>query len=154
MKRLWQSDAQRTAGKAGNESLIRQSAFIRRGCSWDLEASSGAAKSRLGAEAEKVRWIVADVTLCEPTEVYDVWRDRAAYIARMEKALREGGHEIVATFARDGPERCSGSPIVRYDAEILGETLGKGFELIETHRHTLATPWGSTQSFQRAFRFR
>lgn len=134
----------------------------------DLSAAAlEAAKSRLGIEAEKVRWIVADATLWEPTEVYDVWHDRAAfhfltdqadrtaYIARLKKALREGGHAIVATFAPDGPERCSGLPIVRYDAESLGETLGERFELIETRRHTHATPWGSTQSFQfSAFQFR
>lgn len=119
-----------------------------------------AAKSRLGAQAESVKWIVADATLWEPTETYGIWhdraafhflieeRDRAAYIVRMKKALRAGGHAIVATFAPDGPERCSGLPIMRYDAETLGQTLGRGFELIETRRHSHATPWGSTQSFQ------
>jgi hypothetical protein len=75
-------------------------------------------------------------------------RDRAAYIARLKKALRAGGHAIIATFAPDGPERCSGLPIMRYDAESLRETLGQGFELIETRKHIHSTPWGSTQSFQ------
>ena len=129
-------------------------------------AALEAAKSRLGAKAEKVIWIVADATLWEPTEVYDIWhdraafhflteeRDRAAYIVRMKRALRVGGHAIVATFAPDGPERCSGLPIRRYDAETLGRTLGQEFILIETRRHTHTTPWGSTQSFQfSAYRF-
>jgi trans-aconitate methyltransferase len=110
----------------------------------DLSATAlDAAKSRLGAQAESVEWIVADATLWEPTETYGIWhdraafhflieeRDRAAYIVRMKKALRAGGHAIVATFAPDGPERCSGLPIMRYDAETLGRTLGRGFELIE-----------------------
>jgi trans-aconitate methyltransferase len=133
----------------------------------DLSAAAlNAAKSRLGAQAERVKWIVADATLWDPDEVYEVWhdraafhflteeRDRAAYVARMRKALRAGGHAIVATFAPDGPGRCSGLPIMRYDAETLGQTLGSGFELIETRRHAHATPWGSTQSFQfSAFRF-
>ena len=129
-------------------------------------AALEAAKARLGAQAAQVNWIVADATLWEPTEVYDIWHDRAAfhflteereragYIVRMKKALRTGGHAIVATFAPDGPERCSGLPIMRYNAETLGQTLGREFNLIETRRHTHTTPWGSTQSFQfSVFRF-
>jgi trans-aconitate methyltransferase len=129
-------------------------------------AALKAAKSRLGAPAEKVDWIVADATIWEPTEAYDIWHDRAAfhflteendrvaYIERMKKALRAGGHAIVATFAPDGPERCSGLRVMRYDAETLGRTLGQEFDLIETRRHSHTTPWGSTQSFQfSVFRF-
>jgi hypothetical protein len=100
-------------------------------------------------------------------QVYDIWhdraafhflteeRDRAAYIVRMKKALRAGGHAIVATFAPDGPERCSGLSFMRYDAETLDQTLGQQeFDLIKTRRHTHTTPWSSTQSFQfSVFRF-
>ena len=130
------------------------------------DAALKAAKSRLGAQSENVTWIVADATLWEPAEVYDIWHDRAAfhflteendrvaYIERMKKALRAGGHAIVATFAPDGPERCSGLRVMRYDAETLGRTLGQEFDLIETRRHSHTTPWGSTQSFQfSVFRF-
>ena len=133
----------------------------------DLSGSAlKAAKSRLGAQAEKVNWIVADATLWKPTEIYDIWHDRAAfhflteesdraaYVVRMKKALRPGSHAVVATFAPDGPERCSGLAVMRYDAEALGDALGQAFELVETRRHTHATPWGSTQSFQfSVFRF-
>ena len=125
-----------------------------------------AAKSRLGAQAQKVNWIVADVTLWEPAETYDIWHDRAAfhflteesdraaYVVRMKRALRAGGHAIVATFAPDGPERCSGLPVMRYDAETLGQILGHGFKLVEARKHTHVTPRGSTQSFQfNVFRF-
>ncbi len=127
----------------------------------DLSAAAlEAAKSRLGAQAAKVRWIAADATVWEPTEVYDLWhdraafhflteeQDRAAYVDRMKRALRGGGHAIIATFAPDGPERCSGLPVMRYDAESLGRTLGKGFELIETRRQSHSTPRGAIQSFQ------
>jgi trans-aconitate methyltransferase len=91
-------------------------------------AAFKAAKARVGAEAENVRWLVADATTWEPSETYDIWHDRAAfhflteenhraaYIERMKKALRTGGHAIVATFAPDGPERCSGLPVMGYDS--------------------------------------
>lgn len=124
------------------------------------EAALTAAKARLGDRAAQVRWIVGDVTSWEPSETYDVWhdraafhflteeRDRAAYVGRLERALAPGGHAIIATFASDGPERCSGLPVMRYDAASLGQTLGPGFQLVQAMAHTHATPWGATQSFQ------
>ena len=124
------------------------------------EAALEAAKDRLGGRATRVQWIVADATVWEPREAYDIWhdraafhflteeRDRAAYIARLEGALKVGGHAIIATFALDGPERCSGLAVVRYDPVSLGQTLGRTFQLVDTRRHAHATPWGSNQSFQ------
>ena len=125
------------------------------------EAALAAAKDRIGRGADQVRWIVADVTVWEPQEAaYDVWhdraafhfltedRDRTAYVARLTKAVRPGGHAIIATFAPDGPERCSGLPIARYDAHSLGRVLGGAFALVETLRHEHRTPSGSPQRFQ------
>ena len=124
------------------------------------EAALTAAKARLGGRAARVHWIVADVTAWEPPRTYDIWhdraafhflteeRDRAAYVARLERALKAGGHAIMATFALDGPERCSGLPVVRYDPASLGRTLGRAFQLVDSRRHAHATPWGSDQSFQ------
>ena len=124
------------------------------------EAALEAAKARLGVRAAQVRWIVADATVWEPLKAYDIWhdraafhfltedRDRAAYVAHLERALKVGGYAIIATFALDGPERCSGLPVVRYDPASLGQTLGRGFQLVDTRRHAHATPWGSEQSFQ------
>jgi SAM-dependent methyltransferase len=123
------------------------------------EAALEAAKARLGGRAAQVQWIVADATVWEPLKAYDIWhdraafhfltedRDRAAYIARLEQALKVGGYAIIATFALDGPERCSGLP-VRYDPAGLGQTLGRAFQLVDTRRQIHATPWGSEQSFQ------
>ncbi|HEY2229978.1 MAG TPA: hypothetical protein VGI22_20005 [Xanthobacteraceae bacterium] len=74
--------------------------------------------------------------------------DRNAYLACLRAALRPGGHAIIATFALDGPQRCSGLPVVRYDAANLGNVLGSAFELVETRRHDHQTPTGSTQRFQ------
>jgi trans-aconitate methyltransferase len=124
------------------------------------EAAIAVAKARLGSRANKVKWVVADVTTWEPQQVYDLWHDRAAfhfltekhdrtaYVARLSKAVKLGGHEIIATFAPDGPERCSGLPVVRYDSESLGWVLGNAFELTATRRHQHMTPRGSEQRFQ------
>jgi SAM-dependent methyltransferase len=124
------------------------------------EAALEAAKARLGDRAVQVHWIVADATVWEPLRTYDIWHDRAAfhfltedsdravYIARLELALKVGGYAIIATFALDGPERCSGLPVMRYDAVGLGQTLGRVFQLVDTRRHAHATPWGTEQSFQ------
>ena len=124
------------------------------------EAALTAAKERLGSLAARVHWIVADATAWEQRKAYDVWHDRAAfhflteerdrlaYVGRLERAVKIGGHAIIATFALDGPEQCSGLPVVRYDSAGLGQTLGRAFQLVHTLRHTHATPWGSDQSFQ------
>jgi SAM-dependent methyltransferase len=124
------------------------------------EAALEAAKGRLGGRAAQVHWIVADATVWEPQKAYDIWhdraafhfltedRDRAAYVARLEGALKVGGYAVIASFALDGPERCSGLPVVRYDPVSLGQTLGRAFQLVDTRRHAHATPWGSNQSFQ------
>lgn len=127
----------------------------------DLSAAAlDAAKARLGERAASVDWIAADVTDWEPPKAYDVWHDRAAfhfltdandraaYVACLTRALKTGGHAIIATFALDGPERCSGLPVVRYDAASLAQTLGPAFRLIDTHRHEHATPWDFRQNFQ------
>ena len=124
------------------------------------EAALAAARSRIGESAGRVTWIAADVTIWEPSRTYDIWHDRAAfhfltergdqaaYIARLRRALRPGGHAIIGTFAPDGPERCSGLLVSRYDAAALAATLGRGFELIDARRHEHVTPWGATQKFQ------
>jgi SAM-dependent methyltransferase len=124
------------------------------------EAALEAAKARLGGRAARVHWIAADATVWEPAKVYDVWHDRAAfhfltedrgraaYVVRMERALKVGAHAIIATFALDGPERCSGLPVVRYGPLSLGQALGRAFRLVDSRQHTHATPWGSDQSFQ------
>ena len=124
------------------------------------EAALATAKARLGARAKRVQWVAGDVTIWEPRQSYDIWhdraafhflteaRDRAAYLSRLRQAVRPGGHAIIATFALDGPERCSGLPVMRYDAASLAEMLGEEFTLIETQRHQHSTPCDSMQQFQ------
>ncbi|CAN7434215.1 class I SAM-dependent methyltransferase [Rhizobium sp. LjRoot254] len=125
------------------------------------EAALAAARARLGKKGDAVEWIAADATAWEPREAaYDIWHDRAAfhfltehedqaaYIERLKLGLRKGGHVIIGTFAPDGPEKCSGLPVARHDADSLGGLLGKGFTLIDHRRHEHVTPWGSIQKFQ------
>jgi SAM-dependent methyltransferase len=127
----------------------------------DLSAAAlNAAKERLGDRGAGVEWVVADVTTWEPSQTYDLWHDRAAfhfltdhadqsaYVERLKKAVKPGGYAIIGTFALDGPERCSGLPIVRYDAATLSAILGTDFKLIDARRHDHATPWGAVQRFQ------
>jgi ubiquinone/menaquinone biosynthesis C-methylase UbiE len=127
----------------------------------DLSAAAlTATRTRLGDHAADVQWTVADVTTWEPSRAYDIWHDRAAfhfltepvdraaYITRLERAVKVGGHAIIATFAPDGPEKCSGLPVLRYDIAGLAEALGREFEPVHTRRDEHATPWGSQQAFQ------
>jgi 2-polyprenyl-3-methyl-5-hydroxy-6-metoxy-1,4-benzoquinol methylase len=124
------------------------------------ESAVSIAKMRLGERAAMVKWIVADVTQWQPTRSYDLWHDRAAfhfltdesgrtaYIDRLTKAVRPGGHAIIGTFALDGPERCSGLPVVRYDATQLSAMLTPAFALVDMRRDDHKTPWGAIQHFQ------
>lgn len=127
----------------------------------DLSAAALAvARARLGALAQKVQWIVADATLWEPPQTYDIWHDRAAfhfltseteqqaYLDRLKRGLRIGGHAIIGTFALDGPEKCSGLPVARQSPESLSTVFGAGFTLIDARRYQHATPWGAVQNFQ------
>ena len=127
----------------------------------DLSANAlEEAKKRLGRHADGIDWIAADVTTWEPSSTYELWHDRAAfhflteaadriaYVIRLKKAVRAGGHVIIATFAPDGPEKCSGLPIVRHDPEGVASALGAEFDLVDSKGHDHVTPGGNTQRFQ------
>lgn len=124
------------------------------------EAALAVAKTRLGDAGKDVQWVAADVTRWHPNQVYDVWHDRAAfhfltdardriaYVERLKRATKIGGHVIIGTFALDGPEKCSGLAVRRYDSNSLSAELGDGFELIHSQADEHSTPWDSTQRFQ------
>lgn len=126
---------------------------------------SGAAlartRSRLRGRAAAVTWLEADVTSADLAPgAYDLWHDRAvfhflvepgdrrAYVSTLRGALRPGGHVIIATFAEDGPERCSGLPVRRYGPQQLQAELGEDFELLASEREEHVTPGGAVQRFQ------
>ena len=124
------------------------------------EAALAAAKARLGDAGKTVQWVAADVTRWYPNQTYDVWHDRAAfhfltnisdraaYVECLKRATKIGSHVIIGTFAIDGPEKCSGLPVQRYDSKSLTAELGEGFELIHSRPHEHSTPWESKQRFQ------
>jgi ubiquinone/menaquinone biosynthesis C-methylase UbiE len=127
----------------------------------DLSAAAlKAAQDRLGDKASRVQWIEADITQIELAPArYDIWHDRAvfhfmttkeqraAYKRNLTNALRPSGHVIIATFAENGPEKCSGLPVQRYSVEALSAELGPDFTLIKSCREAHRTPWGSVQEF-------
>lgn len=127
----------------------------------DLSAAALAvAQARLGDDARQVSWVEADITAVDlPSQRYDLWHDRAvfhfltdaaqrhAYVERVLQSVKPGGHVIVATFAEDGPDRCSGLPVMRYGAETLHAEFGAPFELLEHSRETHHTPGGVVQQF-------
>lgn len=124
------------------------------------EAALEASRSRLGARALGVTWLAGDITKVElPERAYDVWHDRAvfhflttreereAYVQAVLRAVKPGGHVIVATFAEDGPEKCSGLPVMRYSADGLHAEFGAPFALLQQEREEHHTPLGTVQKF-------
>ena len=123
-------------------------------------AALAKSRTRLAERAGRVRWVTSDIVEWTPDEVFDVWHDRAvfhfmvrpddrdAYLATMRRALKRDGHAIVATFAADGPEQCSGLPVQRYEPEALEALFGQEFRLAECVREEHVTPAGKVQAFQ------
>ncbi len=127
----------------------------------DLSASAlEVARKRLGAAGDGATWISGDICVVMlPDQTYDIWHDRAvfhfltepaeraAYVRQVMKSVKTGGHVIVATFAPDGPEQCSGLPVARYAPGQLHREFGPSFELLEHLSEEHKTPWGSVQHF-------
>jgi ubiquinone/menaquinone biosynthesis C-methylase UbiE len=117
-------------------------------------------KKRMGSAAGSVTWLVADVTQAQlPAGAFDIWHDRAvfhflteraqrlAYVQRVASAVRCGGHVIVATFGPEGPTKCSGLDVMRYDADALHGEFGRRFRLIDSLKELHLTPFGTIQQF-------
>ena len=127
----------------------------------DLSATALAkARARLAARAARVEWVEADVLdVPLPAARYHVWHDRAVfhfltlpgdrarYVAQVRRAVRPGGVVLVATFADDGPPRCSGLGVARYSAVTLHAAFGPAFQLLMSEREEHLTPAGARQAF-------
>jgi len=128
-----------------------------------LDVSSTAielTKRRLGSAAERVHWLVGDITEIElEPNAYDLWHDRAvfhfltapelrlAYVRQVMRAVKPGGHVIISTFGPEGPTKCSGLEVIRYDAESLHGEFGGRFRLVESSEELHQTPFGTAQKF-------
>lgn len=122
------------------------------------EAALATVRERL-ADLPPDAFVVADITDWTPERTWDAWHDRAvfhfltdpddraAYVAAARAALRPGAVAVIATFAADGPEMCSGLPTARYDADALAAELGDGFVLEHAEREVHRTPAGADQAF-------
>jgi ubiquinone/menaquinone biosynthesis C-methylase UbiE len=127
----------------------------------DLSAAAlAAARKRLGGKASAVRWIEADITKANlPDHQFDIWHDRAvfhfltapedraAYVQAVFRSVKPGGHVIVATFAEDGPNQCSGLPVMRYRPDELHAEFGEAFSLLRHEKEAHHTPSGTVQQF-------
>ena len=123
-------------------------------------AALAVSQQRLGPRAARVTWMESDVlTAVLPEAGYGVWHDRAVfhflttphdrerYVTTARRALRHGGHAIVASFALDGPTRCSGLEVVRYSPDTMHREFGREFRLLDSVREEHHTPSGATQAF-------
>ena len=118
------------------------------------------ARDRIGSQGKSIKWIVSDVTKWAPVDHYDIWHDRAVfhfltefddqkiYIETLKRALKKGGYLIIGTFALDGPEKCSGLPVLRHDSHSLQILLGSDFKVIDSRKHDHQTPFQTIQHFQ------
>jgi ubiquinone/menaquinone biosynthesis C-methylase UbiE len=122
-------------------------------------AALDAAQARLRDRAGSVTWCVADARQVRLPEEVDVWHDRAVfhflteeadragYLDSVRRTLRVGGHVVIATFGPAGPERCSGLPVERYDANKLSRVFGQEFVLVRQLVKQHVTPAGTSQEF-------
>lgn len=147
----------------GDSRLVDQ--LVGRGldCLAVLDISGAAlhrAQARIGPLASALTWLEVDVTDDWDLKPMDIWHDRAVfhflitaddrarYRTHLLRTLKPHGTAILATFAPDGPEMCSGLPVARYSSDALAGELGDNFTLVEAVPHLHRTPWGATQSFQ------
>lgn len=127
----------------------------------DISANAlTSAKARLGHRGASVRWLAADVlTGALPAHTYDLWHDRAVfhflrsegdrrrYVEKVRASVKVGGYLLIATFGPEGPARCSGLDVVRYDVDQLHAQFGESFQMIGSATETHTTPWGAPQQF-------
>ena len=124
-----------------------------------LDISPDALAESRDRNGEALTYIATDITKWTPQQTYDLWHDRAvfhfltesqqqdAYIQALTAATHSGSHAVIATFAPDGPDMCSGLPVQRWSAEDLAHRFAENFTMLSNVRHEHTTPWGTVQPF-------
>jgi SAM-dependent methyltransferase len=115
------------------------------------------AKKRLGKLAEKVKWIVADITEFVPNKEYVIWHDRAVFHFLTEQQDKENyrklvnravsGYFILATFSDQGPDKCSGLEICNYAKQDMQAFFSFNFRMTSSFKYNHPTPFGTYQNF-------
>ena len=148
----------------GSGAAPRVGALLRRGlggppCLVVSEEALRIARARLGDEAPGVIWVTADMRSWQPERTYAVWHDRAvlhflttdedrrAYLRALHAATNVGSVVVLAAFAPDGPDRCSGLPVRQYDAAGFADLLGDAWAEVDHWARSHTTPWGAAQAF-------
>jgi ubiquinone/menaquinone biosynthesis C-methylase UbiE len=124
------------------------------------EAALKVAQKRLDSRKHSVKWVAGEITSVNlPKNSFDVWHDRAvfhfltapaqraAYVEQVRRSMKHGGYVIVATFGPNGPLKCSGLDVVRYDSNELHAQFGDSFQLISHDEENHHTPFGTIQQF-------
>ena len=128
-----------------------------------LDISSQAldqSRKRLGEKSKKITWLEADILKAGlPRNAFDLWHDRAvfhfltsledrkAYLEVLRQSVKPGGTVIMASFSLEGPEKCSGLNVMRYNPETMSRELGGGFTLIKSRNESHRTPFDTLQDF-------
>lgn len=130
---------------------------------WVLDISEFAlekSKKRLGNKADKVHWVVSDITEFIPDIKFDFWHDRAVfhfltelesiskYVNLINNAIADNGNFLLGTFSENGPLRCSGLKITQYSENSMIQTFKQGFEALKCFKENHTTPFNTVQNFQ------
>jgi len=117
------------------------------------------ARQRLGSNAAKVKWIEEDILEFEPDTTFDLWHDRATfhflgtseqttkYLSIARKSVKQAGYCVIGTFSEEGPEKCSGLPVRRYNDQTLADELSTGFDKLNCVTEDHITPFHTKQNF-------
>jgi SAM-dependent methyltransferase len=117
------------------------------------------AKIRLGSRSQLVHWIVSDILNFKTYQKFDLWHDRAAfhfltdlhdqkrYLIKVRQFLKPGGYLVMSTFAKDGPEKCSGLPVQQYSEDTLSGLFSSYFDKIRCFAKEHLTPFTTVQKF-------